>query len=238
MSALFFEALAALKKQAGQILAWLTADACRMALVAAVLALGAQTVRIEGLHLGVKIGPISLHVVNLTGLRQRAATAESALAQVEKAQAQAGQAQADANHEPAAISAEIARTSDAGSADYHAIVERAAAVHAVPVLLAHDHSGAPGTCAVSGDPRHDDGSLHPGAAQGPGGAAAVPGTDPAAQGDDGQAGSARMVSVARSDWEKLNTEAALRAQLYQVGQEWIAQGIAVAGPADNGEGGR
>jgi hypothetical protein len=48
MSALFFAALAALKKQAGQILAWLTADACRMALVAAVLALGAQTVRIEG----------------------------------------------------------------------------------------------------------------------------------------------------------------------------------------------
>jgi hypothetical protein len=71
MSALFFAALAALKKQAGQILAWLTADACRMALVAAVLALGAQTVRIEGLHLGVKVGPISLHVVNLTGLRQR-----------------------------------------------------------------------------------------------------------------------------------------------------------------------
>jgi hypothetical protein len=47
-----------------------------MALVAAVLALGAQTVRIEGLHLGVKVGPISLHVVNLTGLRQRAATAD------------------------------------------------------------------------------------------------------------------------------------------------------------------
>jgi hypothetical protein len=76
MSALFFAALAALKKRAGQILAWLTADACRMALVAAVLALGAQTVRIEGLHLGVKVGPISLHVVNLTGLRQRAATAD------------------------------------------------------------------------------------------------------------------------------------------------------------------
>ncbi|GMM59864.1 hypothetical protein NUTIK01_06410 [Novosphingobium sp. IK01] len=66
----------------------------------------------------------------------------------------------------------------------------------------------------------------------------MPGTDPASQGDDGQAGSALMVSVARSDWEKLNAEAALRAQLYQVGQEWIAQGIAVAGPADNGEGAR
>ncbi|WP_317973695.1 hypothetical protein [Novosphingobium pituita] len=238
MSALFFAALAALKKRAGQILAWLTADACRMALVAAVLALGAQTVRIEGLHLGVKVGPISLHVVSLTGLRQRTATAESALAQVEKAQAQAGQAQAAANHEPAAISAEIARISDAASGDYHAAVEHAAALHAAPAPRASGHSCAPGAGAVSGAAHHDDGSLHPGPAQGSGGAAAVPGTDPASQGDDGQAGSALMVSVARSDWEKLNAEAALRAQLYQVGQEWIAQGIAVAGPADNGEGAR
>lgn len=238
MSTLFFAALAALKKQAAQILAWLTADACRMALVAAVLALGAQTVRIEGLHLGVKVGPISLHVVNLTGLRQRATTAESALAQVEKAQAQAGQAQAAANHEPAAISAEIARTSDAASGDYHAAVEHAAALHAAPAPRVPDHSCAPGAGVVSGAAHHDDGSLHPSPAQGSGSTAAMPGTDPASQGDDGQAGSALMVSVARSDWEKLNAEAALRTQLYQVGQEWIAQGIAVAGPADNGEGGR
>lgn len=238
MSGLFFKGLAALREAAAQFFAWMTADLCRIALVGAVLALGAQTVRIEGLHLGARIGPISLRLINVTGLRQRAATAEAELAQVKKAQTQASDAQAAANHQPAAISAAIARTSDADAADYRATVERAAALHAAPAVLGAGHLCPSGAGAVPGDADHDGNGVRAGAAQGSGRAAAMPGADPAAQGNDDPARSSGMVSVARTDWEKLNAEAALRAQLYQVGQEWIAQGIAVADPVGNGEGAR
>lgn len=174
------------------------------------VALAVQTGRLDGLTIAPKVGPVGFTLINARGWKRRALDAEAALSNVKAAQGAAQADQAAANHKPAAASAAIARQSDAQSPDYLRRVAIAAAGRAVPV------GSLCGAKAPEGGPG------------GPG----LPGTDHATGGDDGKAGSAPMVSVARADWEKLNREGALRVQLYQVGQEWIAQGIAKAGADD------
>lgn len=181
-----------------------------IALAALAVALGVQTVRLDGLTIAPKVGAFRFTLMDWRGWHPRALDAEAALAAVKAAQPKAQAAQAAVNHQPAAASAAIARQSDAQSPDYLRRVASAAAGRAVPV------GGLCGTKAPDGGPG------------GPG----LPGTDHLAQGYDGKAGSADMVSVARADWERITREAALRVQLYQVGQEWIAQGVAKAGADD------
>lgn len=174
------------------------------------LAVSVQTIRITGLTIAPKAGAFHFTLIDLKGWRGRALDAEAALAQVKEAQPKAQAAQAAVNHQPAAISADIARQSDAQSPDYLRRVASAAAGRALPA------GRLCGAKAPEGGP----------------GNAGLPGTDHLAQGDDDKAGSPDVVSVARSDWEKLTREAALRVQLYQVGQEWVAQGVAKAGADD------
>ncbi|WJS97838.1 hypothetical protein [Novosphingobium humi] len=173
-------------------------------IAALAVALGVQTLRLSGLTIAPKVGAFHLTLIDLKGWRGRALDAEAALAAVKAAQPKAQAAQAAVNHQPAAITADIARQADAQTPDYLRRVADAAAGRALPVG---------GLCG----PKAPDG--------GPGGPG-LPGTDHLAGGDDGKAGSPDMVSVARSDWEKLTREAALRVQLYQVGQEWIKEGVA------------
>jgi hypothetical protein len=182
--------------------------------------LAVQTVRLDGLHITPKAGPFHFTLVSVEGWRPRAQTAETALAEVKAAQPKAEAAQAAENSKPAVITGAIAKEADAQTPDYLRRVAVAAAAHAVPSV---------GLCGA----RNVDG----GAIQ-----ADLRGEDRVAQGDDDKAGSPDMVSVARADWEKLNAEAALRVQLYQVGQQWIAEGVAVAddtpdaaAPADQGK---
>jgi hypothetical protein len=64
------------------------------------LALGWQTLRIEGLHWTLSIAGLRLPVIARDGLRDRLATAQADLARVTAAQAQARADQAAANHHP------------------------------------------------------------------------------------------------------------------------------------------
>ena len=176
-------------------------------IAALAVALGVQTVRLSGLTIAPKVGAFHLTLIDLKGWQGRALDAEAALAKVGAAQVTAQAAQAAVNHQLAAITADIARQADAQTPDYLRRVASAAAGRALPAGR------------LCGAKAPDGGTSGPG----------LPGTDHVAGGDDGKAGSADMVSVARSDWEKLTREAALRVQLYQVGQEWIAQGVAKAG---------
>jgi hypothetical protein len=171
------------------------------------LAVTVQTIRLDGLRITPKAGPFHFTLVDRQGWRPRAEAAEKALKAVADAQPKAEAAQAAVNHQPAAITAAIAKEADAQTPDYLRRVASAAAAHTVPV-----GGGLCGAKAAVGGPSQAD----------------LPGTDHSAQGDDGKAGPPDMVSVARADWEKLNAEAALRAQLYEVGQSWIADGVAKA----------
>lgn len=170
------------------------------------LAFGVQSVRLHGLIIAPKVGPFEFTLLHVEGWRPRALAAESTLAQVKEDQRKAQAAQIAVNHQPAITTATIARQADAQTPEYQRRVAALASAHAVP---------AGRLCGTSAD-------------QGGPGQADLPGTDHPAQGDDGKAGSPDMVSVARTDWEKLNREAALRVQLYQIVQEWIAQGVAKA----------
>lgn len=168
------------------------------------LGLGVQTIRLEGLTIAPKAGAFHFTLLDIPGWRPRALDAEAALAKVADASKAAQSAQATTNHQPAITTATIARQADAQTPDY---LRRVAALSAA-------HAGDAGRLCGPSDN------------QGGAGRADLPGTDHPAQGDDGKAGSAEMVSVPRSDWERITREAALRAELYQVGQEWIAQGVA------------
>lgn len=194
--------LAFIRTNLGQV-----AAALIMALLA--LACGVQTVRINGLHWDLKVGAFTLPFLNMEGWKETATKAQAALAQVKAAQPKAEAAQVAENRKPAIITASIARTANAQTPAYLSKVASVAARHAVPALR---------LCAVKApDGRASQADLRA--------------ADPPAQGDDGKAGSPDMVSVARSDWDRLNREAALRVQLYQIGQSWIAQGVAVADDA-------
>lgn len=181
-----------------------------IAVAALAVALAVQTVRLDGLTIAPRIGPLHVTLLDYAGWKGRAQRAEADLGRVTQAQAKAQADQAAANHQPAIASASIARQTDAQTPDYLRRVAVAAAGHAVPV------GGLCGAKAPESGPGGPD----------------LPRTDQPTGGDDGKAGSSPMVSVARADWEKLNREAALRVQLYQVGQEWIAQGIAKASGDD------
>jgi hypothetical protein len=183
------------------------------------LVAGVQTVRLDGLSITPKAGPFHFMLLHVEGWRPRALAAETALAEVKAAQPKAEAAQAAENSKPAVVTATIAKEADAQTPDYLRRVASAAAAHAVP---------AGGLCGA----KDSDGGAVQADLRGQGGVA---------QGDDDKAGSPDMVSVARADWEKLNAEAALRVQLYQIGQQWIAEGVAVAddapdvaAPADQG----
>jgi hypothetical protein len=173
------------------------------------VALTVQSIRLEGLHITPKDGPFHFTLLDVEGWRPRAMAAETALKAVKEAQPKAEAAQAAVNQQPAIVTAAIAKEADAQTPDYLRRVATAAAAHAVPV------GGLCGAKAADGSASQAD----------------LPGTSRPAQGDDDTAGSPDMVSVARADWEKLNREAALRAQLYAVGQGWIAEGVAVADDA-------
>ncbi|WP_343611122.1 hypothetical protein [Novosphingobium sp.] len=194
--------LALLRANIGAILAGIT-----IAVLA--LAFTVQTVRIDGLHWQFKAGAFTLPFLNVEGWKEMATKAQAALQEVKAAQPQAAAAQSQANHEPAEKSAAIARNTDAQTPDYLAHVAAAAVAHAVSVARLSPAPAAEGVACK----------------------ADLPGTDRIAQGDDDTAGSPDMVSVARADWLKINAEAALRVQLYQAGQEMIAEGIAVASDA-------
>jgi len=174
------------------------------------LALTVQTIRLNGLTVAPKAGAFHFTLLDLQGWRPRALAAEADLAKVKDAQRDAQVAQIATNHQPAITTASIARQADAQTPDYLRRAAAFAAAHALP---------AGGLCRASAD-------------KGSTGHADLSGTDHPAQGDDGKAGSPDMVSVARTDWEKLNREAALRVQLYQVGQEWVADGVAKASADD------
>lgn len=198
-----------------------TAPACisRISFVVLIATLAVQDIRLNGLHITPKAGPFPFTLVSVEGWRPRAQAAETALAEVKAAQPKAEAAQAAENNKPAAITGAIAKEADAQTPDYLRRVAVAAAAHAVP---------AGGLCGA----KDADGGAVQADLRGQGGVA---------QGDDDKAGSPEMVSVARADWDRLNAEAALRVQLYQIGQQWIAEGVAVAddapdvaAPADQG----
>lgn len=170
------------------------------------VAVTVQTIRLDGLHIVPKAGAFHFTLVDVRGWHPRALAAETALAQVKAAQPKAEAAQIAVNHQPAVLSAAIARETDAQMPDYLAHVAAVSAAHAVP---------AGGLCGAK-------------AAGGVASNASVPGTDRTAQGHDDTAGSPDMVSVARADWDKLNREAALRVEVYQAGQAMIAEGVAAA----------
>jgi uncharacterized membrane protein len=107
------------------------------------LALGWQTLRIEGLHWTLSIAGLRLPVIARDGLRDRLATAQADLARVTAAQAQARADQAAANHHPAAVSARIAEISDAQASRYYAQGRAAGAAWAAAHSL-HDACPARG----------------------------------------------------------------------------------------------
>jgi uncharacterized membrane protein len=106
------------------------------------LALGWQTLRIEGLHWTLSIAGLRLPVIARDGLRDRLATAQADLARVTAAQ-QARADQAAANHHPAAVSARIAEISDAQASRYYAQGRAAGAAWAAAHSL-HDACPARG----------------------------------------------------------------------------------------------
>ena len=93
---------------------WLISDLWRLACALALVALVAQSIRMES-------------------QRHRADKAEVTLAQVKPAQAAAAAAQAAVNHHPAAISAAIAEKSDAQAPAYYRSVSAAADLHSLHI---------------------------------------------------------------------------------------------------------
>jgi hypothetical protein len=84
------------------------------------LALGWQTVRIEGLHGSLSVAGLRLRLIDHAGFKDRLAQAQADLARITAAQAKASADQAAANHQPAALAARIAEISDAQAAEYYA----------------------------------------------------------------------------------------------------------------------
>ncbi|HIQ16515.1 MAG TPA: hypothetical protein EYH41_00680 [Novosphingobium capsulatum] len=170
------------------------------------LALGWQTLRIEGLHWTLSIAGLRLPVIARDGLRDHLATAQADLARVTAAQAQARAGQAAANHHPAAVSARIAEISDAQASRYYAQGRAAGAAWAAAHSL---HDACP--------------------ARGPANPA-LPGADHPAPLDDRSGDTAALVALPRADFDLCTANSARLAQMHQDALALIAQGVAVPAP--------
>lgn len=146
----------------------------------ALMALGIQQLRITGVKVEPKLGPIHFVLIDVPGWRQRALDAETALAARDAAGQQARAAQIAENKKPAVISRQIAEKINAQTSAYAARVDAAVAAyaraHPVPVCV---RAGA-----KPGDPAR---------AAGAGGAAG------AAEGGHGKDVSSGMVALSRAD---------------------------------------
>lgn len=124
------------------------------------------------------------------------------IADFRAAQPAATAAQIAANHEPARVSAEIARQSDADAPSYYRAVADAAGAHRLPVRA----------CSPS--------------------AADLPGTDRPSAIDDGPAPAPDMVSRPRAEDDQIVAAAGRAAQMHADAQALIAAGVAIPSPAE------
>lgn len=168
------------------------------------LALGWQTVRIEGLHGSLSVAGLRLRLIDHAGFKDRLAQAQADLARITAAQAKASADQAAANHQPAALAARIAEISDAQAAEYYARGRAAGAAWAA----AHSLRAA---CPASGaaDP-------------------ALPGAAPPAPLDDRSGDPAAVVALSRADFDLCTDNSARLAKVHQDALALIAQGVAIA----------
>ncbi|WP_068083143.1 hypothetical protein [Novosphingobium rosa] len=110
-----------------------------LGLLLALMALGIQQLRITGVKLEPKLGPVHFVLIDMPGWRQRALDAEKERDALKTAGQQARAAQIAQNRKPAVISRQIAEKIDAQAPAYAARVDAAVAAyaraHPVPVCL-------------------------------------------------------------------------------------------------------
>lgn len=185
-----------------RIVAAVSTNLWRAGCAVAVACAAVQQVRIEGLVLRPHVGSWSVTLIDRPGWRPRALAAEQALAQVEADQPKAAAAQIAVNHQPAALSAAIAKASDDDAKTYYAAGRAAGAAYAA----AH---GLRAACADGGT-----------------GDADLPGADRAAPLDDRSGSDALDVTVSRADYDRFVVNSLRLAKVHQDAESLIAAGVA------------
>lgn len=178
---------------------WTAIKSAMMPILLALLALtttgfAVQTVRIDGIH---------IWIVQIDGLKDKLATAESAMAQVKAAQAKAAEAQAAVNHAPAVISAQIAETSNADAEDYYARGRAAGLAYAAA------HRVREACVASSGVGSDLSGADHP------------------APVDDRSGAASQLVAVTAADFGICTDNSSRLAKVRQDAQSLIDAGVAI-----------
>lgn len=178
--------------------AWLLGDAWRLVALGALVAVGVQELRIEGVKIAPKAGPFHFTLIDLPGWKPRAVAAEKALAARDKQIADmqftertALAAQIAANHQPAADSRVIAEQANAQDKQSRPAILAAAvayaAAHHVPECVRNAAAAQ-----ADGDTGHGG----------------VPGADQPASGGGGANLPPGMVAISQADFDGYNRNTA------------------------------